>query len=93
MFNTHSIADVCGSGDLLDLNGTMPVGCGGLHDIYGQDTVERCESAVSARVAFFSVLQVLCFDQRQGLLLESFLPAKLTPRSWPFVCKHVAVIS
>ena len=92
MFNTQSIADVCGSGDLLDLNGTIPVGCGGLHDVYGQDTVERCESAVTSRVAsHFSVLQV-CFDQRHGFFWNQ-KPAKLTPRSWPFLWKHVAVIS
>ena len=30
-------ADVCGSGDLYDLNVTLPSGCGGLHDVYGQD--------------------------------------------------------
>ena len=42
--------DVCGSGDLLDLNGTIPVGCGGLHDVYGQ---EYCGTVLGCMFTIF----------------------------------------
>ena len=43
-----TLPDVCGSGDLYDLNVTLPAGCGGLADVYGQDRSEPRARGCSA---------------------------------------------
>ncbi|CAK9005778.1 unnamed protein product [Durusdinium trenchii] len=42
--------DVCGSGDLYDLNVTLPAGCGGLADVYGQ---EYCGTVLGCMFTIF----------------------------------------
>lgn len=42
--------DVCGSGDLLDFNTTLPTGCGGIHDVYGQ---EYCGTVLGCMFTIF----------------------------------------
>lgn len=41
---------VCGSGDLLDFNTTLPTGCGGIHDVYGQ---EYCGTVLGCMFTIF----------------------------------------